>query len=53
MFSKCFDEVLGGDILHGVSVLVDEGEVLLKALVKTDTPIRDTYFHCYFDYDFY
>ena len=41
MFSKCFNEVLGGDILDGVTVLVNEGEVLLKALVRTDTPIRD------------
>jgi len=41
MFSKCFDEFLGRDILDGVSVSVDKGEVLLKALVKTDTPIRD------------
>ena len=39
MFSKCFNEVLGGDVLDGVSVLVDEGEVLLKALVRPDTPI--------------
>jgi len=39
MFSKCFNEILGGDVLDGVSVLVDEGEVLLKALVRPDTPI--------------
>jgi len=39
MFSKCFNEFLGRYILDGVSVSVNKGEVLLKALVKTDTPI--------------
>jgi hypothetical protein len=39
MFSKCFNEILGGDVFDGVSVLVNEGEVLLKALVRPDTPI--------------
>jgi hypothetical protein len=31
VLSERSDEILGGDILDGRSVLVDEGEVLLKA----------------------
>jgi hypothetical protein len=34
MFSKCFNEVLGRDVFNSVSVLVNKGDVLLKAPVK-------------------
>jgi hypothetical protein len=33
VLSEVSDEILGGDILNGRSVLVDEGEVLLKAKI--------------------
>jgi hypothetical protein len=41
VFSKGFNEVLGGDVLNGVAVFVDEGDVLLKSLVKPNTPISN------------
>jgi len=37
MLSECFDECLGGHVLDGVTVLVNEGEVLLQDLVSQPT----------------
>ena len=40
MLSECFDECLGGHVLDGVTVLVNEGEVLLQDLVSQPTRRR-------------
>ena len=34
VLSECFDESFSGDVLDGVTVLVNEGEVLLQELVS-------------------
>ena len=44
MLRECRDEFCGGDVLDGVSVLVNEGEVLLKTLVNLHRN-APTYFH--------